>query len=178
MGAGVQIRPDRVDQPGGQQEEGGGDPVGRVGPEKADGESRERHGDEQRDDHRAGEHRGRRHQFLAPHDEGDGRRLGGGEDLTDRGEEKDDEEQMPGDMLEIGNELAERDQQDQAAADSVGGEHQSLLVVPVGVHPGEWTEEDGGERVREKEGGAVGTGAADAVGEDQQREHQELVGQL
>ena len=85
---------------------------------------------------------------------------------------------MPGDMCEIGNELAERDQQDQAAADGVGGEHQSLLVVPVGVHPGEWTEEDGGERVREKEGGAVGARPADAVGEDEQREHQELVGQL
>ena len=81
-------------------------------------------------------------------------------------------------MREVGCELAERDEQDQDAADGVREEHQPFLVVPVGVDPSQWAEEDRRKGVGEEERGAMGTGAADAVGQDQQGEHQKLVGKL
>ena len=50
--------------------------------------------------------------------------------------------------------------------------------MAIRVDAGQRAEEDGGQGVGEEEYGPMQAGPADAVGEDQQGEHEELVGKL
>ena len=184
VAAGAVVEPRLVGRDGGQgdqaardREAAGRDPVGQVDVDpREDGRQRAAH--EEAQHHREEHHRVGGQERLAGEQGGDRRRLGGAEELAQGAEGEGDHEQVVDVAAEEGDQLGERDQGDDRRPAEVGPDHRPLAVVAVGEDAREGGQEERRQRVGEKGHGDRGVGAAEVVGEDDQREHHELVGRL
>jgi hypothetical protein len=77
-----------------------------------------------------------------------------------------------------GHQAGERDEQDEGGADEVGDDHDPFAIVAVREDAGQRRDGHRRNRVGEQRDGDRRAAMGKPVGEDDQREHQELVGQL
>ena len=156
----------------------GGDVERRLVAEEADGDRRRRHTENQGQDHRGHEERRRFGDLLAGDQCRDARRFCRSEDLSRRAEQQRDHDERPRLTAQRREQLRQRDEQDETGADHVGADHQHALVVSIRVDAGRRAEQDARQRVRDHQHRLQRRALRERVHEDEQREHEELVGEL
>ncbi len=179
-GLGVSLQPwyvGREDQAAGDEQKHHCAPVRgvKVDPRNDRGEHAS---DDEGQNHGEQRHRVRGDQRLPRKDGRDHGRLRGTEKLPDGGEDQRDQKEVQEVALESWNKRRNGDEGDHCGPAQVAPEHDLLAVEAIGDYSRGWCEEHCRNRVGEQRDRDRRAAARDVVGQDDQREQQELVREL